>query len=161
MGAHLENLLRRAFELEGPGGIASVDHSVGFIVVQGNRLKRKRLLVLEQRLPRDYLHSVLDRGEHPQVQEVELDETHVLDIDFVEGDDVDALRAPLERRDALDRQAGHDDPARMRPNVTGKTGDLRAALKEHLESVDREIQSAQLWQLIQQPLDAACVREAR
>ena len=73
----------------------------------------------------DELERLVDRGEHPQAEQVELDQLERLDVALVELDD-DAVRhrGPLQRRDVDERRRGHEHPAGV--DARGGAGSRRS-----------------------------------
>ena len=81
----------------------------------------------------DELERLVHRGEHPEPEQVELDELERLDVALVELDDdpVDHRR-PLDRGDVDERRGGHEHPARVDREVAREAVDPGAELEPAL-----------------------------
>jgi hypothetical protein len=81
----------------------------------------------------DQLHRLVHRGEHPEAQQVELDEPQRLDVALVElDDDAAGHRRPFERGDVDERRGGDEHPAAVDAEVARETVDPGAELEPTL-----------------------------
>ena len=81
----------------------------------------------------DQLEGLVDRGQHPQPEQVELDQLQLLDVALVELDDDAVLhRRPLDRGDVDERRSGHEHAARVDREVAREAVDARAELQPAL-----------------------------
>ena len=102
--------LRAALDLEDPRRVGVLDALVGLGIVVGDP---GQIDALASR-PRDQLDAALDRREHPQTQQVDLQEAGVRAGVLVPLDDLAALHRGGHDRAAVDQRPGGDDhPARV------------------------------------------------
>ena len=81
----------------------------------------------------DALERLVDRGEHPEAEQVELDELDRLDIALVVlDDDPVGHRRPLDRGDVDEWRRGHEHPARVDRQVAREAIDPGTELKPAL-----------------------------
>ena len=118
-----------ALDLEDPDRVGRLEHLEDLRDVLGQpvEVEADRAVVLDQ------LERLVHRGEHPEPEQVELDELERLDVALVELDDdpVDH-RGPLERGDVDERRGGHQHPARMDRQVAREAVDAGAELEPAL-----------------------------
>ena len=97
-----------ALDLEDADGVGGPEHleDLRHFLRQAIEVEADRAIVLDE------LERLVHRGEHPEAEQVELDELERLDIALVELDDdpVDHRR-PLDRRDVDERRRGHEHAA--------------------------------------------------
>ena len=121
--------LGSALDLEDPDRVGRLEHLEDLRDVLGEAVEidADRAIVLDQ------LERLVHRGQHPEPEQVELDELERLDVALVELDDdpVDH-RGPLERRDVDERRGGHQHPARMDRQVAREAIDPGAELEPAL-----------------------------
>ena len=118
-----------AFDLEDPDGIGCLEHreDLRHLLGQPVEVEADGAVVLDQ------LEGLVDRGEHPKPEQVELDQLDRLDVALVELDDDAVLhRRPLERRDVDERGGGHEHPAAVDAQVARKSIDPRTELQPAL-----------------------------
>src|SRR5207244_3135720 len=78
----------------------------------------------------DQLEGLVDRGQHPEPEQVELDQLELLDVALVELDDDAVLhRRPLDRGDIDERRGGDEHPARVDRQVAREAVDPGAELE--------------------------------
>ncbi len=119
--------LRAALDLERPDGVGALDVVVHGGVVELHAREVDRLAVYA----RDLAHALLDRGEHPQAEQVDLHEARVGARVLVPLAELPPDHRRGLHRDELDERARRDDhPARVLRDVARQAGDLRAALGE-------------------------------
>ncbi len=118
-----------ALDLEDADGVGRLEHleHLGDLLGHPVEVDADRAVVLDE------LERLVDRGEHPEPEQVELDELERLDVALVELDD-DAVvhRRPLERRDVDERRRGHEHPARVDREVAREAVDPGAELEPAL-----------------------------
>ncbi len=118
-----------ALDLEDPHGVGRLEHleDLGHVLGQAVQVKADRAVVLDQ------LEGLVHRGEHPEAEQVELDELQRLDVALVELDD-DAIdhRRPFDRGDVDEWRGGHEHPARMDRQVARKAIDPGTELEPAL-----------------------------
>ena len=118
-----------ALDLEDPDRVGRLEHLEDLRDVLGQPVEvdADRAVVLDQ------LERLVHRGEHPEPEQVELDELERLDVALVELDD-DPIdhRRPLERGDVDERRRGHQHPARVDRQVAREAVDPGAELEPAL-----------------------------
>jgi hypothetical protein len=94
----------------------------------------------------DQLERLVHRGEHPEPEQVELDQLERLDVALVELDD-DAIdhRRPLDRGDVDERGRGHEHPARMDREVAREAVDPGAELEPALPVREPTVEPPRAW----------------
>ena len=106
-----------ALDLEDPDRVGRLEHLEDLGDLLGDRVEDDAgpAVVLDQ------LDGLVDRGEHPEPEQVELDELELLDVALVELDDDPVLhRRPLDRRDVDERCRGDEHPAEWMHRCRGK-----------------------------------------
>ena len=118
-----------ALDLEDPDRVGRLEHLEDLRDVLGEAVEidADRAVVLDQ------LERLVHRGQHPEPEQVELDELERLDVALVELDDdpVDH-RGPFERSDVDERRGGHQHPAGMDRQVAREAVDAGAELEPAL-----------------------------
>ena len=118
-----------ALDLEDPHGVGRLEHleDLRDVLGQAVQVEADRAVVLDE------LERLVHRGEHPEPEQVELDELERLDVALVELDD-DAIdhRRALDRGDVDERRRGHQHPARMDREVAREAVDPGAELEPAL-----------------------------
>ena len=118
-----------ALDLEDADRVGRLEHREDLRDVLGQpvEVEADRAVVLDE------LERLVHRGEHPEPEQVELDELERLDVALVELDDdpVDHRR-PLDRRDVDERRRGHQHPARVDRQVAREAVDPGAELEPAL-----------------------------
>ena len=107
-----------ALDLEHPGRVRFLDAAVGLRIVVGDPRE------VDPLTPRrgDHLHRALDGREHPEAEQVDLEEARVGTRVLIPLDDLAALHRRGDDRAAVDQRAGGDDhPAGVLGEVTGQT----------------------------------------
>ena len=97
-----------ALDLEDPDGVGRLEHreDLRHLLGQPVEVEADGAVVLDQ------LERLVDRGEHPEPEQVELDQLQGLDVALVELDDDPVLhRRPLQRSDVDEGGRGHEHPA--------------------------------------------------
>ena len=121
--------LGSALDLEDADGVGGPEHleDLRHLLRQAIEVEADRAIVLDE------LERLVHRGEHPEAEQVELDELERLDIALVELDDdpVDHRR-PLDRRDVDERRRGHEHAARVDRQVAREAVDPGAELEPAL-----------------------------
>ena len=103
-----------ALDLEDAHGVGRLEHleDLGDLLGQPVEIDAGRAVAL------DPLEGLVDRGEHPEAEQVELDELDRLDVALVVLDDDPVLhRRPLERGDVDERGGGDEHPAAVDAEV--------------------------------------------
>ena len=105
----------------------SIVEHLGDVLGQPVEVEADRAVVLDE------LERLVHRGEHPEPEQVELDQLERLDVALVELDDdpVDHRR-PLDRGDVDERRRGHQHPARMDRQMAREAVDPGAELEPAL-----------------------------
>ena len=113
--------LRTRLDLEHPDRVGTAQH-----VVDRRFLLRHRVEVpLLPRRRRDHVEAVLQGGEHPEPQQVELHEPHPRGVVLVPLDDGAVLHARvLDRHDLADRTVRQHHPARVDAEMPGRLQQL-------------------------------------
>ena len=118
-----------ALDLEDADRVGRLEHleHLRDVLGQAVEVEADRAVVLDE------LERLVHRGQHPEPEQVELDELERLDVALVELDDdpVDHRR-PLERGDVDERRGGHQHPARMDRQVAREAVDPGAELEPAL-----------------------------
>ena len=115
--------LRAALDLERADGVGRLDLPVDALVVERDAREVDRLAARE----RDPLDAVLDGGEHPQPEQVDLQEAGVGARVLVPLAELAALHRRRHDGHELDERARRDHhPARVLGEVARQTGDLLA-----------------------------------
>ena len=118
-----------ALDLEDPDRVGRLEHLEHLRDVLGEAVEidADRAVVLDQ------LERLVHRGQHPEPEQVELDELEGLDVALVELDDdpIDHGR-PFQRRDVDERRGGHQHPARMDREMAREAIDPGAELEPAL-----------------------------
>ena len=115
-----------ALDLEDAHGVGRLEHLEDFrdLLGQPVEVEADRAVVLDQ------LHRFVHRGQHPEAEQVELDELEGLHVALVELDDDAAGHGrPLQRRDVDERCSGHEHAPRVDAQVTGKSVEPGAHLE--------------------------------
>ena len=118
-----------ALDLEDPDGVGRLEHleDLGDLLRQPVEVDADRAVVLDQ------LERLVDRGEHPEPEQVELDQLELLDVALVELDDDPVRhRRPLDRGDVDERGGGDEHAARVDREVAGEAVDPGAELQPAL-----------------------------
>ncbi len=97
--------LRAALDLEDPGRLGALDRGEGLGVVEGNPREVDPLVACAG----DELDGALDRREHSQPEQVDLQEARVGARILVPVDELAALHRRGHHRAAVDQRAGRDD----------------------------------------------------
>jgi hypothetical protein len=119
--------LRAGLDLEGADGVGRLDLGVHIGVVERNPRQVDRLPVHA----RDLLDAVLHRREHPEPEQVDLQEARVGARVLVPLHHLSACHRAWLHGDELDERPRRDHhPARMLRDVSRQAGDLRAQLGE-------------------------------
>ena len=121
--------LRPALDLEDAHGVGRLEHleHLGDVLGQAVKVEADRAVVLDE------LERLVHRGEHPEPQQVELDELERLDVALVElDDDPIGHRRPLDRRDVDERRGRHEHAARVDREVAREAVDPGAELQPAL-----------------------------
>ena len=99
-----------ALDLEDADGVGRLEHleHLRDVLGQAVQVEADRAVVLDE------LERLVHRGQHPEAQQVQLDELERLDVALVELDD-DAIlhRGALDRRDVDERRGRHEHAARV------------------------------------------------
>ena len=118
-----------ALDLEDADGVGRLEHleHLGDVLGHPVEVEADRAVVLDE------LERLVHRGQHPEPEQVELDELERLDVALVELDDdpVDHRR-PLDRGDVDERRRGDQHPARMDRQVAREAVDPGAELEPAL-----------------------------
>ncbi len=115
--------LRAALDLERADGVGGLDLPVDALVVERDAREVDRLAARE----RDSLDTVFDGGEHPQPEQVDLQEAGVGARVLVPLAELPSLHRRGHHGHELDERAGRDHhPARMLGEVARQPGDLLA-----------------------------------
>ena len=104
-----------ALDLEDPDGVGRLEHreDLGDLLGQPVEVEAGRAVALDE------LERLVDRGQHPEAEQVELDQLERLDVALVVLDDDPVLhRRPLERGDVDERGGGDEHPAAVDAEVT-------------------------------------------
>ena len=133
-------LLRARLDLKDADRIGALHHRVGLLVVGGDRVQCEigRHAGRQPRIAARETASVegerfAQQREHPQAEQIDLDQPQLLEIVFVPlHDGAIAHRRPLDRRDADERIARDQHAAGMNPQVTRKVGDAATNGKEQI-----------------------------
>ena len=130
-GARLRQRLHLgpALDLEDADGVGRLEHleDLGDVLGQAVEIDAGGAIVLDE------LERLVDRGEHPEPEQVELDELERLDIALVELDDDPILhRRPLDRGDVDERRSRHEHPAAVDRQVAREAVDPGAELEPAL-----------------------------
>ena len=99
-----------ALHLEHADRVGRLEHleDLRDVLRQPVEIEADRAVVLDE------LERLVHRREHPEAQQVQLDELERLDVALVELDDDPVHhRRPFQRRDIDERRRGHQHPARM------------------------------------------------
>ena len=120
--------LRARLDLEHPDRVGPAQHVVDGLLLLGDR---RELPFLTRRLA-DEIEAVLQGRQHPESQEVELDEPHPGGVVFVPLDDRAVLHARvLDRHDLADGPVGQHHSAGVDAEMAGRLQQLGRVL-EHL-----------------------------
>ena len=131
--------LRAALDLEVADRVGALDLVVHVRIVERDAGEVDRLAL---RLG-DLDDAVLDRGEHPEPEQVDLQEAGVGARVLVPLADLTALHRGRLHRDELDeRTAGDDHPARVLRDVARKAGDLAGERAEGAPAAGAELRLA-------------------
>ena len=115
--------LRAALDLEAADGVGALDLGEDVRVVERDAREVDRLAAV----PRDQVDALLDRREHPQAEQVDLEEAGVGARVLVPLADLPALhRRRLDRHELDERPRRDDHPARVLRDVARQAGDLAA-----------------------------------
>ncbi len=119
-----------AFHLEDPHRLSPAEHIVHLRVIPWERVQSGPL----PRPSFDHGHGVLDGGQHPQPQQVDLDHPNPLQPFFIPlGDDPAGHRSWLQRHQFAQRRPGEDHSSVVDPQVTRDAVQLRHDAQEVLE----------------------------
>ena len=121
--------LRPALDLEDAHGVGRLEHleHLRDVLGQAVQVETDRAVVLDE------LERLVHRGQHPEPQQVELDELQRLDVALVELDhDPIDHRGALDRRDVDERRGRHEHAARVDAEVPGETVDPGTELQPAL-----------------------------
>ena len=152
-GAQERLHLRAALDLEDADGVRALDLRVDGLVLQRDPRQVDRLVMLA----RDLLDAVLDRREHPQPEQVDLQEAGVGARVLVPLAELPPLHRGRLHRDELDQRARRDHhPARVLRQVARQAADLAAQLGEGSPArrVELRLAVGQLRQLLANPARA-------
>ena len=129
--ARQHRLLRARFDLEDADGIGALQHFIRRPVIGGDAAEReRRALGIHAREERE---CIAQEREHPQTQQVDLDESEIAEIVFVPLDDrAIAHRRPLDGCDSHERIARDHHTARMNAHVARKAVDAPADRHERI-----------------------------
>ena len=112
-----------ALDLEDADGVRGLEHleDLRHVLRQPIEVDAGGAVALDQ------LERLVDRGEHAEAEQVELDQLERLDVALVELDD-DAVRhgGPLQRRDVDQRRGGHEHAAGVDGEVAREAVDAGA-----------------------------------
>ena len=118
-----------ALDLEDPDGVGRLEHleDLRDVLGQAVEVDAGGAVVLDE------LERLVDRGEHPQPEQVELDQLEGLDVALVELDD-DPIRhrGPLDRGDVDERGGRDEHPAAVDREVARKAVDPGTELEPAL-----------------------------
>ncbi len=109
-----------AFDLEDAHGVGGLEHLEDFrhVLRQPIEVDAGAAVVLDQ------LERLVDRGQHAEAEQVELDQLQRLDVALVElDDDAAGHRGPLQGRDVDERRRGHEHAAGVDGEVARKAVD--------------------------------------
>ncbi len=113
--------LRPALDLEDPGGVGAPDHLVGFGIVGGQVGE----IDLDALVDPDHGDGLFEGGEHPEAEEVDLDDPEIGAVVLVPLDDGAVLHGGgLDGNDLVEPALGDDHPARVLAEVAGEVVDL-------------------------------------
>ena len=119
--------LGAALDLEDPHRLGLLDGRVGLLVVEGDAREVDPLAAHA----RDVLHAALDRREHPEAQQVDLQEARVGAGVLVPLAELAALHGGGQDGAAVHQRAGRDDhPARVLGEVAGQAVGLVAQARQ-------------------------------
>ena len=113
--------LRAAFHLKHPDAVGLAEHVVDCRILGRQRCKRMGVaVVLAQQIK-----GLADTGQHPQRQHIDLQDAKAVDIVFVPTDNGPILhRGVFDGHKFIEPAFGHDEPAHVLRQVTGKADDL-------------------------------------
>ena len=118
--------LRARLDLEDAHGVGRLDHPEDVRDVLGQPVE----VDVDGAVGLDVAQGIVDRAEHAQAEQVELDQLDRLDVALVVLDDHPAgHRRPLERRDVDQRRLGDEHAAGVDRQVTREFGDARGQLE--------------------------------
>ena len=124
--------LRAALDLEDPGGVGGADHLVGLGVVGGQVGE----IDLGAFVGADHGDGLLEGVEHPEAEEVDLDDPEIGAVVLVPLDDGAVLHGGgLERDHLVEPALGDHHPARVLAEVAGEVVDLPPQPFEVLDAV--------------------------
>ncbi len=113
--------LRPALDLEDAGGVGAADHVVGLRVVG----RQVREVDLDALVGADHGDRLLERGQHAEAEEVDLDQPEVGTVVLVPLDDCPpGHRRRLQRHHLVEPAVGDDHAARVLAEVAGEMVDL-------------------------------------
>ena len=142
--------LRAALDLEHADGVGLVQHFVDALVV----LRQMREIDVDAFVRADERDHFLDRREHAEAEEIDLDDAEVRAIVFVPlDDDAAGHRGRFERDDFVEPSFGHDHAAGMLPEVPRQILDLHLEAHEVLHAQIGRIEAG-AFQLRGHRLDA-------
>ena len=128
--------LRAALDLERPDRVRALDVVVDRLVVEGDAREVDHLVVRAC----DLLDAVLDRREHPEAEEVDLEEPRVGARVLVPLAELTPGHRGRLHGDELDQRPRRDDhPARVLRNVARETGDLAGEPRERAPPLRLEL----------------------
>ncbi len=139
-----------ALDLEDPDRVGRLEHleHLGDVLGHPVEVDADGAVVLDE------LERLVHRGQHPEPEQVELDELERLDVALVELDDdpVDHRR-PLDRGDVDERRRGHQHPARVDRQVAREAVDPGTELEPALPVGEADGRAAAgLWSAAPAPL---------
>ena len=129
-----------ALDLEDPDRVGRLEHleDLGDLLRQPVEVDADRAVVLDQ------LERLVDRGEHPEPEQVELDQLELLDVALVELDDDPVRhRRPLDRGDVDERRGRDEHAARVDRQVAREPVDPGAELQPALPVGEVRVDSAE------------------
>src|SRR4029450_5249973 len=152
--------LRAALDLERAHGVGALDLGEDVGIVEGDAREVDDLVPRA----RDLVDTVLDRREHPEPEQVDLQEAGIRARVLVPLAELPAGHRRRLYRDDLDERARRDDhPARVLRDVTRETGDLPGQPRERAPAPREELPLPvrQLRELVSHAPRVPTVRHAR